>query len=55
MNLVVQTLVPPGDRVVIEDPTATRLLDMLGNVGTEILPLAYDDEGPLPEMLAALL
>ncbi|MGJ0191832.1 aminotransferase class I/II-fold pyridoxal phosphate-dependent enzyme [Pantoea sp. RRHST58] len=55
MNLVVQTLVSPGDRVVIEDPTATRLLDMLDNVGAEILPLACDDEGPLPEMLAALL
>jgi DNA-binding transcriptional MocR family regulator len=55
MNLVVQTLVSPGDRVVIEDPTATRLLDMLDNVGAEILPLACDEEGPLPEMLAALL
>lgn len=55
MNLVVQTLIAPGDRVVIEDPTATRLLDMLDNVGAEILPLACDDEGPLPEMLAALL
>lgn len=55
MNLVVQTLVSPGDRVVIEDPTATRLLDMLDNVGAEILPLACDDEGPLPEQLAALL
>ncbi|WP_311791711.1 MULTISPECIES: aminotransferase class I/II-fold pyridoxal phosphate-dependent enzyme [Pantoea] len=55
MNLVVQTLVSPGDRVVIEDPTATRLLDMLDNVGAEILPLACDDEGPLPDRLAALL
>lgn len=55
MNLVVQTLVSPGDRVVIEDPTATRLLDMLDNVGAEILPLACDDEGPLPDQLAALL
>lgn len=55
MNLVVQTLVSPGDRVVIEDPTATRLLDMLDNVGAEILPLACDDEGPLPDMLTALL
>ncbi|WP_312111004.1 GntR family transcriptional regulator, partial [Pantoea septica] len=55
MNLVVQTLISPGDRVVIEDPTATRLLDMLDNVGAEILPLACDDEGPLPEMHAALL
>ncbi|MCZ4059018.1 aminotransferase class I/II-fold pyridoxal phosphate-dependent enzyme [Pantoea sp. LMR881] len=55
MNLVVQTLVSPGDRVIIEDPTATRLLDMLDNVGAEILPLACDSEGPLPEVLSTLL
>lgn len=55
MNLLVQTLVSPGDRVIIEDPTATRLLDMLDNVGAEILPLAGDDEGPLPEVLSTLL
>ncbi|WP_336754854.1 aminotransferase-like domain-containing protein [Pantoea sp. USHLN298] len=55
MNLLVQTLVSPGDRVIIEDPTATRLLDMLDNVGAEILPLACDAEGPLPEVLSQLL
>lgn len=55
MNLIIQTLVSPGDRVVIEDPTATRLLDILDNVGAEILPLPCDDEGPQPAALAALL
>jgi DNA-binding transcriptional MocR family regulator len=55
MNLLVQTLVSPGDRVIIEDPTATRLLDILDNVGAEILPLACDDQGPLPEVLSLLL
>ncbi|WP_337008260.1 aminotransferase-like domain-containing protein [Pantoea sp. AS142] len=55
MNLLVQTLVSPGDRVIIEDPTATRLLDMLDNVGAEILPLACDEQGPLPDVLSALL
>jgi len=55
MNLLVQTLVSPGDRVIIEDPTATRLLDMLDNVGAEILPLACDEEGPLPDVLSVLL
>lgn len=55
MNLIVQTLVSPGDRVVIEDPTATRLLDILDNVGAEILPLACDEEGPLPDALTPLL
>jgi len=55
MNLLVQTLVSPGDRVIIEDPTATRLLDMLDNVGAEILPLACDEQGPRPEVLSGLL
>lgn len=55
MNLLVQTLVSPGDRVIIEDPTATRLLDMLDNVGAEILPLACDEQGPRPDVLSVLL
>ncbi|BAN95506.1 gntR family transcriptional regulator [Plautia stali symbiont] len=55
MNLIVQTLLSPGDRVVIEDPTATRLLDMLNNIGAEILPLPGDEQGPLPAVLATHL
>jgi Transcriptional regulators containing a DNA-binding HTH domain and an aminotransferase domain (MocR family) and their eukaryotic orthologs len=55
MNLIVQTLLSPGDRVVIEDPTATRLLDMLDNIGAEILPLPCDEQGPLPAVLTTHL
>jgi len=55
MNGLIQTLFRPGDKIIIEDPTATRLLDMLDNLGAEILPLACDDEGPLPGALAMLL
>ena len=55
MNLIMQTLLSPGDRVVIEDPTATRLLDILDNIGAEILPLPCDEQGPLPGTLATLL
>jgi DNA-binding transcriptional MocR family regulator len=55
MNLIVQTLLSPGDRVVIEDPTATRLLDILDNIGAEILPLPCDEQGPIPSALATLL
>lgn len=55
MNLIVQTLLSPGDRVVLEDPTATRLLDMLDNIGAEILPLPCDEQGPIPAALAAHL
>ncbi|KAJ9433873.1 DNA-binding transcriptional regulator, MocR family, contains an aminotransferase domain [Candidatus Pantoea symbiotica] len=55
MNLIVQTLLSPGDRVVIEDPTATRLLDILDNIGAEILPLPCDEQGPIPSALSALM
>lgn len=55
MNGIVQTLFSPGEKVIIEDPTATRLLDMLDNIGAEILPLPCDEQGPLPGALAKLL
>ena len=55
MNCIVQTLFMPGDKVIIEDPTATRLLDMLDNIGAEVIPLACDEQGPLPEALKMLL
>ncbi|TKI04499.1 aminotransferase-like domain-containing protein [Martelella alba] len=55
MNLLVQTLVSPGDRVAIEDPTATRLLDILDNIGAEILPVPCDDEGPRADALAVVM
>lgn len=55
MNCIMQTLFSPGDKVIIEDPTATRLLDMLDNVGAEVMPLACDEQGPLPGALEMLL
>lgn len=55
MNCIVQTLFSAGEKVIIEDPTATRLLDMLDNIGAEIMPLACDEHGPLPGALAMLL
>lgn len=55
MNCIMQTLFSPGEKVIIEDPTATRLLDMLDNVGAEVMPLACDEQGPLPGALEMLL
>ncbi|MGE9550858.1 aminotransferase class I/II-fold pyridoxal phosphate-dependent enzyme [Erwinia amylovora] len=55
MNGIMQTLFLPGEKVIIEDPTATRLLDMLDNIGAEVMPLACDEHGPLPGALAMLL
>jgi len=53
--VTVQTLIRPGTAVAVEDPTAMRLLDILDNVSAQLIPVACDDEGPLPASLAAAL
>jgi DNA-binding transcriptional MocR family regulator len=52
---VLHATVLPGSCVAIEDPTAMRLLDIIEDLGAEILPVARDAEGPLPSELAAAL
>ena len=51
----VHALVAPGDTVACEEPTAIRLLDILEDAGADILPVACDDAGPLPDKLAAAM
>lgn len=41
-----------GASVAIEDPTALRHLDILENLGVNILPVRCDSEGPRPDALA---
>lgn len=48
-------LVMPGSSVAIEDPTAMRLLDIIEDLGAEILPVECDAEGPVPSSLARAL
>jgi DNA-binding transcriptional MocR family regulator len=45
----------PGDSVAVEDPGWANLLDLLAALGHTAVPVAVDDEGPLPEPLAAAL
>ncbi|MFF3744326.1 aminotransferase class I/II-fold pyridoxal phosphate-dependent enzyme [Streptomyces kronopolitis] len=55
IHLLCQSLLVPGDRVIVEDPTAARLLDILDALDAQIVPVACDDQGPLPDALAQAL
>ncbi|GID95430.1 aminotransferase class I/II-fold pyridoxal phosphate-dependent enzyme [Amorphoplanes digitatis] len=44
-----------GDSVAVEDPGWANLLDLLGALDITAVPVAVDDEGPLPDRLAAAL
>lgn len=52
---VLRTLVMPGTMVAIENPTATRLLDILEGLGANIVPVACDAHGPIPSSLRSAL
>jgi DNA-binding transcriptional MocR family regulator len=47
--------VQPGARVLVEAPTYDRPLMILDRAGAEVVPLAMDDEGLLPEALEQAL
>ena len=44
-----------GCRVAIEQPTGLRHLDILEDLGCEVLPVLTDKDGPIPESLAEAL
>ena len=46
-------LVRFGDRVLVENPTFPPLVDLLGDLGAEIVPVELDEQGPVPASLAA--
>jgi DNA-binding transcriptional MocR family regulator len=45
----------PGDRVAVEDPCYSALLDLIRAMGLAPVPVPMDDRGVLPERLAAVL
>lgn len=52
---VLQTQLRPGDRVVVEDPSWPRIVDLLYALGVEPEPARVDERGLVPEALGRAL
>ena len=55
LDRVASVVVRLGDRVVVEHPTFPPLLDLLEQLGAQVIGVDLDDEGMVPEQLAAAL
>ena len=55
MERVLEANLRPGDRVAIEDPSFTRVIDLMGAMGFTPQPVAMDEFGMLPGALSRAL
>ena len=55
LSRVIDQIVSVGVRVVVEDPGFPALIDLLEARGAEVVPVALDDQGMLPDALAVAL
>ena len=53
LDRITSVLVRFGDRVLVENPTFPPLLDLLGDLGAEVVAVDLDEHGPVPDSLAA--
>jgi len=51
LDLIVTCFVRFGDRVAVENPCFPPLLDLLESAGALVVPVALDDDGPVPAAL----
>ena len=49
LERVLQARLRPGDRVGVEDPAFPRLLELLQALNLQAVPIAIDDDGPVPD------
>lgn len=54
LDLIARLLLDPGDAVVVEDPGYVGARDALASAGARLVPVAVDDQGFDPAVLAAL-
>src|SRR5262245_34908714 len=55
LERVLEAWLRPGDRIAVEDPGFTSVLDLCAARGLAPVPVEVDDEGPLPASLAEAL
>lgn len=54
-ELALETSIRPGDRVIVDSPTVSRILDILESLGARAVPVTYREGGPdLEELKKAL-
>lgn len=52
LALALRTLVAPGERVLVSDPTEIIVLDLLDSMRCLAVPIPHDEHGPRPDVLA---